>query len=678
MTKKRSAAIVALMLAAAFLFVFLNSCSGNGSLILCNIKLDTSEASRSFDKPNLSNGVSSVPNYYSAIYKGNDSSCYGAVTHAVYDSKNGILLSQGLWEITCEWYDPATNETIATGTTGDIWVNLNTTSFLVYLDSEDGKGSASLTYTVMDSVRSTTNIFTAFALSKLTVSSSTPVQVGTPSSSNITSKLKEYRLSVEDLVPGDYLLTISVFEDDTKSNLLFLDVLGFVVRSGRCTEIIGRCNVKTGQTGGSIYLPPTVIDPVSPPESVIVDVGNNKNQNKLNATPIEDGKIYYVQPDDNTSSNPSMNLGHTTDSEGNQSHKTSRISPPGNDSVFGINLNGTDVIMSTETQGYFGSGNYYSENALIIALENNSVMTIYNYNKDKAKNATWAYMEKTRRFDTNTILKDGQLNIVGSNASEDISNAVIVFLGPTCGNNESLVPPLTNVTEAGDGSYIKQGAINLESDSNHDGGSVVLDGDVIVSAVTGISSWESKTASSNISWTGKYTYTWDSTIDGILNTDISIINGASIVAEGDTSNGVNKDVATGIFILGNTMKGTINILLDGGNISASKSKDPNEAGIRIEGFDGTINITIKNSSPTSPSISSESGSGLFFKDCPNVNISIESSNPDSVISGASNQRITLEGSNLNLTVKNGTNETIIKNRTTSVTSINNLLLNTNS
>ena len=674
MTKKRSAAIVALMLAAAFLFVFLNSCSGNGSLILCNIKLDTSEASRSFDKPNLSNGVSSVPNYYSAIYKGNDPSCYGAVTHAVYDSKNGILLSQGLWEITCEWYDPDTNETIATGTTGDIWVNLNTTSFLVYLDSEDGKGSASLTYTVMDSVRSTTNIFTAFALSKLTVSSSTPVQVGTPSSSNITSKLKEYRLSVEDLVPGDYLLTISVFEDDTKSNLLFLDVLGFVVRSGRCTEIIGRCNVKTGQTGGSIYLPPTVIDPVSPPESVIVDVGNNKNQNKLNATPIEDGKIYYVQPDDNTSSNPSMNLGHTTDSEGNQSHKTSRISPPGNDSVFGINLNGTDVIMSTETQGYFGSGNYYSENALIIALENNSVMTIYNYNKDKAKNATWAYMEKTRRFDTNTILKDGQLNIVGSNASEDISNAVIVFLGPTCGNNESPVPPLHNVTEAGDGSYIKQGAINLESDSNHDGGSVVLDGDVIVSAVTGISSWKSKTASFTRS---PYSYEWDSTINGPLYTDISILNNATINAVGDTKSGVNKDVATGIFILGKGQPGKINILLDNGHISASGSSDQNEAGIRIENFKGSVNITIRNPSAT-PSISSESGSGLFFKDCPNVNISIESSNPDSVISGASNQRITLEGSNLNLTVKDGTNKTIINNRTASVTSINSLLQNTNS
>ena len=46
MTKKKSAAIVALMLAAAFLIVFLNSCSGNGSLVLCNIKLDTSDASR--------------------------------------------------------------------------------------------------------------------------------------------------------------------------------------------------------------------------------------------------------------------------------------------------------------------------------------------------------------------------------------------------------------------------------------------------------------------------------------------------------------------------------------------------------------------------------------------------------------------------------------------------------
>ena len=154
-----------------------------------------------------------------------------------------------------------------------------------------------------------------------------------------------------------------------------------------------------------------------------------------------------------------------------------------------------------------------------------------------------------------------------------------------------------------------------------------------------------------------------------MNTEISIINGAKIEAVGDTKRSVNKDVATGIFILGNYQSGEIKIIIDNGRISASGSKDANEAGIRIENFNGSINIVIRNPQTTLPSISSESGSGLLFKDCPNVNITIESDNPDSVISGASNKRITLDKSKLNLTVNGKT----IENRTDSIVSINELM-----
>ena len=655
MEKNRITVKISFILAVACLLFFLISCTENNSLVLCNISLETDYSSRSFNSLHLTSNLSPDPSYYSAVYKGKDSNYYGAKTHAKYDSKKGIILSQGLWEIACEWKDPISKETIATGTTGDVWVNLNTTSFVVYLDSNKGVGSVSLSYEVTCSDNSVSDVSYKLTISQYNGETLNPIitsSEGTIIEGALDNSIKAFSFNADSLNVGKYLLKIEVYDND----LLFTDVLGFVVRAGHNTEVTGSCDVKKGTTGESIYLPPNIIDPVSPPTGVIVDVGNNANQTKLNKTTIEDGKIYYVQPD---GSGSSMSLDHI-----NSNIDSARISAPSDNSIFGINLNGTDVIMTTGTKENIFD-DYYKENALVIALENKSTMTVYNYNKSGGKDATWAKMAGTRRFQTNTILKDGKLNIVGKNAIEVISNAGIIFLGPTHDNNETTVSP--GITESGRGEYIKQGAINLESDENHQGGSLVLDGDVIVKAVTGISSWQSKTKTfSNIPY---YSYTWDPTINDTLNTEISIINGAKIEAVGDTKRSVNKDVATGIFILGNYQSGEIKIIIDNGRISASGSKDANEAGIRIENFNGSINIVIRNPQTTLPSISSESGSGLLFKDCPNVNITIESDNPDSVISGASNKRITLDKSKLNLTVNGKT----IENRTDSIVSINELM-----
>lgn len=113
--------------------VAFSSCSQESSLVLCNIKLDVDETSRTFNLITFNTTLSSpgYTLYYSTFYKGSDSSCYGIVSDKVYDKSVGILLSQGKWEITCVWKDSDGN-IVATGTTGDIWVNLNTSSFLVY------------------------------------------------------------------------------------------------------------------------------------------------------------------------------------------------------------------------------------------------------------------------------------------------------------------------------------------------------------------------------------------------------------------------------------------------------------------------------------------------------------------------------------------------------------------
>ena len=122
---------------------------------------------------------------------------------------------------------------------------------------------------------------------------------------------------------------------------------------------------------------------------------------------------------------------------------------------------------------------------------------------------------------------------------------------------------------------------------------------------------------------------YTSTITGDLNCQITIQNGASIVAVGDMQQSSRlKDTAHGIYILGKNNTGSIKIVLDNGHISASSS-GLEECGIRIENFNGTIEIELKNGS----SISSTEGTGIKLIGCPNIIITKDST---SSISGGSN------------------------------------------
>ena len=89
----------ALFVAAALLVVAISSCSQDIPLVLCNINLDVEDGSRSFNDVVFS---SSYTLYYSTDYKDSDTSCYGIVSNQKYNSKVGILIRQGRWEITSE------------------------------------------------------------------------------------------------------------------------------------------------------------------------------------------------------------------------------------------------------------------------------------------------------------------------------------------------------------------------------------------------------------------------------------------------------------------------------------------------------------------------------------------------------------------------------------------------
>lgn len=582
----------------------LSSCSAdNSSLILCNVKLEEDEYSRRLTSISTSATITDEKMYYYPEYLGSGS-CYPNIAgndYIEYNKDNGILLSQGLWNIKCKWINEAgSGSTVLEGETGPIWINLNTQVIYVHC----GSSSFSLTYSVIsNSISSPFLSLSIFPFENGNISE-TPLasynNIKVEDNSKLSSEKKGNK-TVFTLTDssfnesGYFVLVITVKESESSTTVMFTDVIGFVSKPGSVPTLKGSCEVEEGSSGGSSVYLPEISDPTDPAENELVNVDNNSNSanDSLNKTTIEDNKVYVINPDDGTDS---MLLGHTgTD---NNSHTTVRITAP-NEAEFGINLKGTNVKLTAETDG-----DYYFESSAIIELNSGSSMTLYNNNGlVTGVEAGWAYMNGSRRFDANTILNGGTLNIVGSGATDNISNAKVLFIGPVATDNEGTLEHVSS-------HWRKQGAINIYSSASSDGGNIVLDGNVEVQAVTGISSWSTENTDTNNNWINP-NYVITPTINGDLNTSIKIINGAKISSEGDSSYGVLKDTATGIYILGNGYGGTINIVIDNGQINSSGSGSTDEAGIRIENFTGTIYITLKNGSK----ITSAKGSAIVLDNC---------------------------------------------------------------
>lgn len=647
--KKRSLFKHIFLIIAVALIVLaaLSSCTPNSdSPILCNVILNMAEDSRAFDPISFSGSVdlSKYDLYYTAIYKGSGSS-FGSENKKLYTGS--ILISQGLWCIDCEWYDGDTK--IASGSTGDIWINLNTSVITIHIGASEGKGSAVLSYKVFCSDGSVKSVTCAISLSKWNssnqfedVTRDFTLKKGTSSDSFIIQNL-----DINDLNSGKYILKIEV-NDATDSELLFTDVLGFVIKSDCITTINGKCFVKKGTSVNNKYIY-WEEDPTTPTEDKTIPVGGSNQAQLDTTTSIENEHVYLVNPDKSTGD--SMSLGHTTTST--DSTNSNRIVTPTEGTNFGINMQGTDVIVTTGDEGVDAS----RENTTIVELQNNVTMTLYNY-VSPSNDATWGLVEPLdivagipicRRYQCNTSLRGGTLNVVGSSTSKNeinnISNGAIIFRGPVASDN---------VVDGYNG-YYKQGAINISTDENSTGGNVVLDGNVNLVGETGISSWEVKGESSSINNT--------------LNTNIQILNGAKITAKGKYN-----EIAEGIYIKGNTQTGIISITLDDGSITTSSSSGTNkadESGIRIDDFyNGTINITLKNGA----TISSAVGSGLYFNNCQGstINVEIQSDNPDSVITGKTN-KIRIEGNSTSVNLKitspttGKTKKAVIKNSVSNFT-----------
>lgn len=397
-----------------------------------------------------------------------------------------------------------------------------------------------------------------------------------------------------------YCLVLNV---QSSSSVIFTDVLGFVVRKGLTTTISGSYH-KTGESSGSIYIEPvenekpstspTGVETISPPTT---STNAKPEENGTIVDEITSGMIYQVQGD----SENKIVIGHSSGEIATNDHKNSRLNVP-NGTKFAMNLNGTNVYLSKlQNNGRPSEG----ESALVAELNDESFMTLYNNKVNSTgADATFAILLDTpsnmdkayhRRLQSNIQIDNSTLNVVGSGASDDISNGKIVFVGPTS------VHTNLNTKE------FRQGAINLKGT----GGIVNLDGNVSVQGLFGITSW-------NIN--GSSNTTKDSSISGVQETSIVLKNHAKIETSSDSSceNALDKAGAHGIYLYGNinaSVTGAINITLTDSEIKTTSAGIVTSAGIRIENISSEIRINITNSS-----ITATNGYGIYLSNCPNVTI----------------------------------------------------------
>ena len=581
--------LIIIMILMVVITVFPSCSADNSSLTLCNVKLDY-DNSRSFSELSLDSKLTNSNLRYKAYYLGSGSSYYGAKSEFVPYPEEGLILSQGLWKIDCRWMNG--DIIVAEGTTREIWINLNTTSILVYLEENKGKGSFSLgSYKVNCTDHSVTSISydislckynnglfdsnIIFADSEIEISADSDIETDTETGCISTLKLKK-----DDLDSGAYLLTIKVFNGSNKTdaNLLFTDVLGFMVKEGHETAVTGSCEVKKGTIGKNEYI--YWEDDPSIPTGNKVEVGggtttgSTENRKNLNTEVIQDKTTYIVH--ETTSGSGAMDLDHSNESSGNRI-LTPTVAAGKTENNFAIDMKGTDVIVSSSEA---------LENTTIIQLNNNITMNLFNSSTDSA---SWGVSNSSSwlktRLDSNVKVNGGALNVIGAGDSQSVSNGPIVFVGPSKNDSSTTF-------------FQKQGAINFEGT----GGKVILDGDVTVNGLIGVSSIEAGSSNSTLTASP-------------INIELKMVNSKITSEAAKKLWGYQQETSYGIYLTCSNKGGSIEIVLDGATITAKGSGDNiDESGIRIDNFAGDINITLKNKSI----ISSEVGNGLYFNNCSGI------------------------------------------------------------
>ena len=365
--KKLSYIGAVILFSAFFVLQFLTSCSPS-SPVLCTVRLGYDDEARSISA--VFDPLDDYTVYYRSIYRGSDiKNSYGDMSQNQTFNRltsNGIILSQGLWEIEAifkennvgDTYTPSEGEPIASS--GDIFINLNTKSINVRFSS--GTGYMKISSYNLVSLPSTISITSVtVSVYKYETSSSSFTSSSTPITLSERDTGKTYYLDRIMMDRGAYYAVLEVKGSESGTErILFTDCIGFVVRDGLTTDISGYCNKYNGPSSGGSFI---VKDPPG--------TGGSTN--------IDDIKEF--EGDDFSSD------GTYVITDGDYS-----IVPKKTDNYEKVLSNGQDISINMNGNSIFNSD---GENKASFTIGSGAELTIINDDEKNSKDAEVIGYEKT-------------------------------------------------------------------------------------------------------------------------------------------------------------------------------------------------------------------------------------------------------------------------------------------
>ena len=292
----------AIMLSALLCILLISCSSPQSEICIVSITLEEEETrsiTASFTP------LSTYTVYYRSIYRGTGVS-YGAMSETDDFEKltgNGILLSQGLWEIEAvfketdcgDTYSPADKEPVASS--GNIFINLNTSSIPVsFPEGTDGYLNIS-SYTLSSVPDSITNLGVDVSLYSYNEATSSFISSSNDISSGVYDKTKKSFSTTkkEALNSGLYYAKVTVTGTVSSSQkTLFTDVIGFSIRGGLTTVVKGVCSHYNISTTSSVVIVPSESDKTNTEN----DIRNFESGNFEDGTTYQLSKNYTMIPDD--------------------------------------------------------------------------------------------------------------------------------------------------------------------------------------------------------------------------------------------------------------------------------------------------------------------------------------------------------------------------------------------
>lgn len=532
-----------ILFSAFFVLQFLTSCSPS-SPVLCTVRLGYDDEARSISA--VFDPLDDYTVYYRSIYRGSDiKNSYGDMSQNQTFNRltsNGIILSQGLWEIEAifkesnvgDTYTPSEGEPIASS--GDIFINLNTKSINVRFPSGSGYMKIS-SYNLVNLPSTILNTSVTVSVYKYEIASSSFSSSSTVipiTKSNTGETFYSDKIMMNS---GAYYAVLKVKGSESGTErILFTDCIGFVVRDGLTTDISGYCNKYNGSSSGGSFI---VKDPPG--------TGGSTN--------IDDIKEF--EGDDFSSD------GTYVITDGDYS-----IVPKKTDNYEKVLSNGQDISINMNGNSIFNSD---GENKASFTIGSGAELTIINDNEKNSKKAkVIGYEETPTEADNNPNFSVNGGTLTLGSTDPSVEGSIDLKGAPPISDSSGTKHAAIVLTSKG-------GTVNLLSPGN---GSYVN----VEETTIGISTAFDET---------------DKNSGTDMNININMVN-ASIHVQGDSD-----EYSTGIRLDGKkngteNYKGTINISINGvgdhkHSIQTSNSDDSKasieQSCIYIMNYAGTINLS---------------------------------------------------------------------------------------